>query len=781
MVTKKDKFLAAAQKYLERGSPQKALVELQNAIKEDPKDTRTWLRMAEVHVRLGQTAKATEVYQKTVDLYVEQGFFQRAVAVYKNIIKLAPDFIDARTKLADVYRQLGLLSDAVQQLEQAALLHQKAGRLAESAMVLRQMIELSPDQPAPRIRYAELAAQAGQNDEAAQEFAAAAQLLKDQGRADEFVRVAERLLQFQPTNAAVAKDVAVKLIERNNGRGALTRLKPCFDVDPRDPEILDLLARCFDQIGQPHKSLPILKELCRVYADTGRIAERNATAQRVLALDPNDPEAREMTARPTGAMPRMGTVTPLRPSSAMATTRPTGKRPVAITFSEMEVPPALQIKYQTPSPSPEAPSVADQMAIASGMMEKPDDEAEIKRILAEADVFVKYGLVERAAEHLRRVFERVPSHEAAHERLAAVLTQLGRHTEAAAELETLAQQVFSTNRDEAAAYARRALELNPACNRAREVLAVIERQAQHEGPASTEAEKTDPHGLEASEPELIESGEIELLGEETTNPSFSGDAEGELGAAFGASEFAPASEPVAEAVAFDDGATNVFSKAVGPAAAAEPDEGAVTADLEQVDFFIAQALYDEAQSLLDDMEARYPGHMLVTDRRERLAQLSRNAGQGAVPNAEAGQAAFAAGGTVIVPGGPAVGPQDLDTHADLALMNKTMERHDVAIQHFTALLADPAREVYAMTMIGESQDALGNAAEAIRCYQDALKRPSATEADATQLYYLLGKVFYKMGDRREALYYFERVSKRDAGFRDVQRYVAQLKTRTVPQ
>src|SRR5512137_2211570 len=104
----------------------------QAAVKEDPKDTRTWLRMAEVHVRLGQNEKATEVYQKTVDLYVEQGFFQRAVAVYKNIIKLSPDHIEARLKLADVFRQLGLLSDAVQQLEQASLLYQKANRVSDS-------------------------------------------------------------------------------------------------------------------------------------------------------------------------------------------------------------------------------------------------------------------------------------------------------------------------------------------------------------------------------------------------------------------------------------------------------------------------------------------------------------------------------------------------------------------------------------------------------------------------------------------------------------------------
>src|SRR5512143_2912830 len=109
----------------------------QAAVKEDPKDTRTWLRMAEVHVRLGQNDKATEVYQKTVDLYVEQGFFQRAVAVYKNIIKLAPEFVEARIKLADVFRQLGLLSDAVQQLEQASALYQKSNRIPDALGALR--------------------------------------------------------------------------------------------------------------------------------------------------------------------------------------------------------------------------------------------------------------------------------------------------------------------------------------------------------------------------------------------------------------------------------------------------------------------------------------------------------------------------------------------------------------------------------------------------------------------------------------------------------------------
>ena len=75
----------------------------------------------------------------------------------------------------------------------------------------------------------------------------------------------------------------------------------------------------------------------------------------------------------------------------------------------------------------------------SGLTPAPGDD--VARILAEADVFVKYGLAERAVDHLRKVFAIEPHHRGARERLATVLSQLGRRSEAAAELATLAGQL----------------------------------------------------------------------------------------------------------------------------------------------------------------------------------------------------------------------------------------------------------------------------------------------------------------------------------------------------
>jgi tetratricopeptide (TPR) repeat protein len=95
---------------------------------------------------------------------------------------------------------------------------------------------------------------------------------------------------------------------------------------------------------------------------------------------------------------------------------------------------------------------------------------EIGRVLAQADVFVKYGLVERAVDHLRRVFALDPRHRGARERLASVLSQLGRRSEAAAELAVLAGQLTEEQSSDATLVAERALTLDPSCAAAAKLL-----------------------------------------------------------------------------------------------------------------------------------------------------------------------------------------------------------------------------------------------------------------------------------------------------------------------
>jgi len=148
---------------------------------------------------------------------------------------------------------------------------------------MKQILESQSGPTGRADRYAEMAAQAGNTDESLAEFREAANLLKASGRTDEFTRVAERILYTSPTICPSAR-IRLKLLGSNNARAALARLKP-VSIQPersRDPRPT---ARCFRALVSPHRCLPVLKELCRLYANTGRAAERNQEpSSRALAI-----------------------------------------------------------------------------------------------------------------------------------------------------------------------------------------------------------------------------------------------------------------------------------------------------------------------------------------------------------------------------------------------------------------------------------------------------------------------------------------------------------------
>ena len=112
-----------------------------------------------------------------------------------------------------------------------------------------------------------------------------------------------------------------------------------------------------------------------------------------------------------------------------------------------------------PPPPPAHSSFATTSAADSSGVRPPGQD--VPRIIAESDVFVKYGLLDRAVDHLRRAFEIQPDYLPAREKLAAVLTQLGRRSEAAAELEYMAEALADTDRAQALKLAERARVLDP--------------------------------------------------------------------------------------------------------------------------------------------------------------------------------------------------------------------------------------------------------------------------------------------------------------------------------
>src|SRR5687767_2494421 len=256
----RDKILQAAQKYIEKKKYDRAIVEYQRIVQEDPNDARTLLKIGDLQARLSAYPEAIATYDRVGQYYSSQGFALKAIAVYKQIRELikkhAPDLADRYghivPRLAEIYTELGLTSDALAAWDEVATRLQRAGRDREAIDVFRKMVELDGGNPLPHLRLAEACCRVQALDEAIDSFWTAAELLLGMERRDDALKVVERILHFRvdPKYARVAAELYLERGSREDGLQALAKLQVCFQADPRNLETLGLLARAFHAIEQ---------------------------------------------------------------------------------------------------------------------------------------------------------------------------------------------------------------------------------------------------------------------------------------------------------------------------------------------------------------------------------------------------------------------------------------------------------------------------------------------------------------------------------------------------
>ncbi len=498
MAFNKEKVMDAARKFVDKGQIDKAVKEYLRIVQEDPKDVRVWLKIGDLYAKKGAKQDATETYLKVARFYHEQGFFLKAVAVYKQILKLDPRLVDVILKLAELYRQLGLMSDAMQHYESVAAHFHREGNTKEALDTVKKLVDLDPENIATRIKLAELYSKEGLVDEAVLQFSMACEQLRRQGRQDDFIKVAERLLWHKPDNHALNRELAGLYLRRNDPRRALQKLQVCFKSDPRDAETLGLLALAFQALDQKAKTVSVLKELARIHVENKSRDKASEVYRKILEIVPNDPDALQFLGpqaqpapppqhfTPTPPPPPPQRNTPPPPPLRTGTPMPAQVRSAtnAAKFNLTTDLPALDIPPPGSRMTGAMPLVDEQSlsgvdfalpeyddADFSADMEPPPDPRrssaagerhaeEISKILAETDVYVKYGLHQKAVDHLRRVFTLDGDNVEAHERLKDIFISQGREQEAEVELLKLAELIAPSDPDRAEAYLQELLAMN---------------------------------------------------------------------------------------------------------------------------------------------------------------------------------------------------------------------------------------------------------------------------------------------------------------------------------
>ena len=312
MAINRDKVLETAQKYVEKKKYDKAVAELRKLVDADPNDARTLLKIGDLQAKQGIYADAINTYETVGKLYSHQGFALKAIAVYKQIREIIAKHVPQleeryghiAPKLAELYQQLGLTSDALAALDEVATRLQRQQKDQEAIDVFRKIVELDPTNPLPHLRLAEALSRVKDVEGAVYEFKTAASQLAGIGRRDDALKVLERLLHHKP-DAEQAKICAELYLSRGqpqDGMQALAKLQICFQANPRDFDTLSLLARAFNAIGQGAKAIEVQKEMARVARDTGKTDLFREILERLMRVAPHDEGVRRL-AQQTGAVP----------------------------------------------------------------------------------------------------------------------------------------------------------------------------------------------------------------------------------------------------------------------------------------------------------------------------------------------------------------------------------------------------------------------------------------------------------------------------------------------
>ena len=216
----KAKVLASAEKYVQQGKLQNAISEYEKVSKEDAKDLTVLNTIGDLYARLGQTDKATSYFRKVGDSYAHDGFTVKAIAMYKKLTKLNPNAVESVQRLAEFYTQQGLYNDARQQYVAVADYWLKNNDQQAAAGIFNKMLELDPDNAAVQTKLADLYIKLGKRDDAKNIFFRASESLHMRGALDAADEALSKILHLDPSNTRALMKRAQISMDQGDGASA---------------------------------------------------------------------------------------------------------------------------------------------------------------------------------------------------------------------------------------------------------------------------------------------------------------------------------------------------------------------------------------------------------------------------------------------------------------------------------------------------------------------------------------------------------------------------------
>ncbi len=278
-------YVAQARHWMEAGRPDHAAHLYGLALDLVPDDLRLRMQLADCLVRCGQHTAAASAYLKVALGYSERRRDRETLAFCYRVLHLDPaQFVYVAT--ADLLRRIGRQARPI--CGQAAEIHLAAGRLGDGLQMLRLGVEIDHRNPEARQRLATLYLDRHMYTEAVTNLAEAGRLLLAAGNNGAYVELAEQILRIDPRHLETLRELPRVYLRVGEPQRAVTKLSNLMRVSPGDTVGYEILAHAFAVIGRVTTSLSVLRRLVDELSTTGRRAQAEAIIERARGWKTDD-------------------------------------------------------------------------------------------------------------------------------------------------------------------------------------------------------------------------------------------------------------------------------------------------------------------------------------------------------------------------------------------------------------------------------------------------------------------------------------------------------------
>ncbi len=270
-----------AEKYQAAGRIDKALDSYRMLVDDDPKNLALQNTYGDLLAQGGRSQEAVEVFRRLAIAYERDGFAPKATAVLKKAVRSSPDDMDLMQRLADLYRQTGMIRDAVATHLQVAEHFQKKGLVKRALEEFGKVVDLDPKNLKNKIKLADLFNKEGMKDQAAAIYLEVAESLGMEGKTAEAMQIMDRAKTMTSSPQLYLSQSRLAVMATDYS-GASAALREGLKANSRSVELLEALAEIELRGNNPDRALEALAQVPQLPEKDLALCER-ALKQMVAA------------------------------------------------------------------------------------------------------------------------------------------------------------------------------------------------------------------------------------------------------------------------------------------------------------------------------------------------------------------------------------------------------------------------------------------------------------------------------------------------------------------